>query len=401
MFHQQILAYIYRSPGNRAAPFFAVAEAEDDDLEDLGLKIDFPNAYRTQNDILSIPGLGGRPQIDFFQHRVEQPTVLKWSMDIQQQIASDTTLETGYSGTRGLHLVRGGLMRNVTPSKIAMNGRRLILVNEPQPNPNYNRMRWRDTDGASAYHAFRLSVTKRFSRSFQFQSSYTFSKSTDDSSGWLGSGDFGIGDRRSYFGEKEHGLSSFDVRHSWNTNFVVDLPGGNLEGAAGKVLGGWSLSSILRLNSGSPFNINAEQPRDGRDRFDRVDGSTLDLVAGGDTNPVRSQNPNAYFDVSQFVMPWDPRDPETFFMGNLGRNTLTLPGTTNVDFTLMKDTPLGGENVNLQFRAEFFNLFNRPNFGVPNARVFDRRGRDQVGAAEIEDTRTSAREMQLALKLIF
>ena len=401
MFHQQILAYIYRSPGNRAAPFFAVAEAEDDDLEDLGLKIDFPNAYRTQNDILSIPGLGGRPQIDFFQHRVEQPTVLKWSMDIQQQIASDTTLETGYSGTRGLHLVRGGLMRNVTPSKIAMNGRRLILVNEPQPNPNYNRMRWRDTDGASAYHAFRLSVTKRFSRSFQFQSSYTFSKSTDDSSGWLGSGDFGIGDRRSYFGEKEHGLSSFDVRHSWNTNFVVDLPGGNLEGAAGKVLGGWSLSSILRLNSGSPFNINAEQPRDGRDRFDRVDGSTLDLVAGGNQNPVRSQNPNAYFDVSQFVMPWDPRDPETFFMGNLGRNTLTLPGTTNVDFTLMKDTPLGGENVSLQFRAEFFNLFNRPNFGVPNARVFDRRGRDQVGAAEIEDTRTSAREMQLALKLIF
>ena len=77
-------------------------------------------------------------------------------------------------------------------------------------------------------------------------------------------------------------------------------------------------------------------------------------------------------------------------MGNLGRNTLTLPGTTNVDFTLMKDTPLGGENES-QFRAEFFNLFNRPNFGVPNARVFDRRGRDQVGAAEIEPNLCEAR----------
>ncbi|MCZ6490640.1 MAG: hypothetical protein O7A06_08925, partial [Acidobacteria bacterium] len=98
---------------------------------------------------------------------------------------------------------------------------------------------------------------------------------------------------------------------------------------------------------------------------------------------------------------WDPSDPETFFMGNLGRNTLTLPGTTNVDVTFMKDTPLWGENINLQFRAEFFNLFNRPNFGVPNARVFDRSGRDQVGVAEIEDTRTSAREIQFALKLIF
>ena len=397
MYHQQILAYIYRSPGNRAAPFFAVAEA---DLGDVS-SIDFPNAYTTQNDILSTPGIGGRPQIDFFQYRVEQPTVLKWSLDVQQQIAPDTTLETGYSGTRGLHLVRGGLMRNVTPVDILANGRRLVRVDLPQPNQNYNRMRWRDTDGSSNYHAFRLSVNKRFSRSFQFQSSYTFSKSTDDASGFLGSGDFGIGDRRGYFGEKEHGLSSFDVRQSWNTNFVVDIPTGDLTGAAAKVLGGWSLSSMMRLNSGSPFNISAQQPRDGRRQMLRVDGSTLDLVPGGNQNPVRSQNPNEYFDLSQFVMPWDPTDPSTFVIGNLGRNVITLPGTANVDLTLMKDTPLWGEDVSLQFRAEFFNLFNRPNFGHPNVRLFDRRGRNQVGAAEIEDTRTSAREMQLALKLIF
>lgn len=396
IFHQQILPYVYRSPGNRAAPFFAVAEA---DLGDVDF-IDFPNAYRTQNDILSKPGIGGRPQIDFFQYRASQPAVMKWSFDIQQQVASATTVETGYSGTRGTHLVRGGLMRNVTPSTM-VNGRRLILIRQPQPNQNYNRMRWRDLDGESDYHAFRFTVTKRFSQGFQIQSAYTFSRSTDDASSFLGSGDFRIGDRRNYFGEKEKGLSSFDVRNSWTTNMVVDIPYGNLTGAAEKVLGGWSLSSILRINDGSPFNINNERPRVGRTQMLRVEGSTVDLMPGGDINPVRSQNPNAYIDVSNFAMPWDPTDETTFFVGNLGRNTLTLPGTVNFDFTLMKTFPLWGENTNLQFRTEFFNLFNRPNFGEPSARLFDRRGNPQVDAGEIEDTRTSARELQFALKLEF
>ncbi len=291
-------------------------------------------------------------------------------------------------------------MHNVTPSTM-VDGRRLILINEKQPNQNFNRMRWRDFDASSTYHAFRLTLTKRFSQGYQVQSAYTYSKSTDDSSTFLGSGDFALGDRRGYFGLKEHALSSFDVRNSWTTNFVVDIPYGDLTGAAEKALGGWSVSSIVRLNNGSPFNINNQQPRDGRTQMQRVEGSSVDLVAGGDSNPVRSQNPDEYFDPSQFQMPWDPSDPSTFYLGNLGRNTLTLPGTVNMDFTLMKTTPLWDEGVNLLFRAEFFNLFNRPNFGQPNARLFDRRGRAQVDVGEIEDTRTSARELQFALKLEF
>ena len=88
-------------------------------------------------------------------------------------------------------------------------------------------------------------------------------------------------------------------------------------------------------------------------------------------------------------------------MGNLGRNALTYPGIANMDVSLMKDTKLVGEKLGMQFRAEFFNLFNRPNFGKPGINVFDNQGRRQSAAGEIRATRLSPRQIQLALKLIF
>ena len=88
-------------------------------------------------------------------------------------------------------------------------------------------------------------------------------------------------------------------------------------------------------------------------------------------------------------------------MGNLGRNPLTYPGIANMDVALMKDTRLVGENVGLQFRAEFFNLLNRPNFGKPGINLFDNQGRRQSAAGEIRATRLTPRQIQLALKLIF
>ena len=126
-----------------------------------------------------------------------------------------------------------------------------------------------------------------------------------------------------------------------------------------------------------------------------VGGPRLDLVPGGDQNPVRSQNPDEYFDPAQFSF------PKSFFLGNVGRNHITTPGIANFDFTLMKETPLWGENTNLQFRAEFFNPFNRPNFGIPARSLFDRRGNRRSNAGEITTTRTTSRQIQFALKLVF
>jgi len=390
MYYDQLMSYNLQQSGVRLAPFFSTTQ-----LLRENIVIDFPDAFFTQRDALV--GGGGTPQAEGFQWDAEQPTVMKWSLDVEQQIAPDTTLEAGYSGTRGVHLVRGDIRLNSTPSEIR-DGRRYILITQPLPNPYWSRMRWQIIDGTSHYHAFRLTVKKRFSRSFQFQSAYTFSKSTDDSSTYSGSGEFSAADRRGYLGEKEWGLSSFDIRNNFYTSFMYELPWRDMTGAAGKLLGGWSLSSILRFNDGNPFNLIADQPRLGSFQMREISGpSTLDLVPGGNQNPVRPQNPDEYFDVTQFSF------PTPFFLGNLGRNVTITPGVANVDATVMKDTNISwlGEDTALQFRAEFFNLFNRPNFGIPARNLFDRNGKPRSNAGEITDTRTSSRQIQFALRLVF
>ena len=104
--------------------------------------------------------------------------------------------------------------------------------------------------------------------------------------------------------------------------------------------------------------------------YSPVDGRNLNLIPGGKQNPTRPQNPNQYFDVTQFSY------PEPFFQGNLGRGTVSAPGVANIDASLKKDTAIHalGEGGALEFRAEFFNLLNRPNFAAPAVNLFDRTG---------------------------
>jgi hypothetical protein len=335
-------------------------------------------------------------------------------MDVERQIAPDTTLQLGYSGTRGVHLVRGNLNLNSQPAT-TINGATFVLLTQPVLNPAWARMRWRLMDGTSFYNALRVGVTKRMSHSVQFQSSYTFSKSTDDSSSRNGSTDFGGADQSGYLGAKIHGLSSFDVRHSFFTSVVYDLPGRNMKGFAGSLLGGWSTSSILRFNSGYPLNPTASQPTAtiGGVKYSpsNVDGSKLNLIPGGKQNPVNPQNPNQYFDVTQYI--WAGNcltaacNPVGFFIGNLGRNVLTGPGVANIDLTLNKDfhIPGLGENKKLQFRAEAYNLFNRANFAAPAAAqlsLFNATGVRVSSAGQITSTGShNSRQLQFALKFAF
>ena len=428
VFHDQIMPNAYITAGVRMAPYFSVAETFQENFTPLGLKIDFPNMFVTQNALLR-QNIGSKPQADGFQYEVDQPAVYKWSFDIEQQIVGDLTVEAGYSAGRGTHLIRGAVMLNYTQSALLPNPngpgqQRFILLNPDGAlrNPNYNRMRWRITDATSDYQAFRLAVNKRFSRGFQLQSSYTFSKSTDDTSTWTGSSDFGDSDRRGYGLDKDHGLSAFDVRNSWSTNFTYELPGRTLTGPAGALLGGWITSGVLRFNNGFPLNPEAQQARS-RIRINNVntdftmrfvEGSSIDLVPGGKQNAVSAQNPDAYIDISQYAYPatncvrdratpCDPALPVGAFLGNLGRNTLISPGVASLDFTLMKETklPIISENSSLQLRWELFNLFNRPNFGSPSLTLFARSGAVQGGAGRIESTRSNARQMQFAVRMSF
>jgi hypothetical protein len=140
------------------------------------------------------------------------------------------------------------------------------------------------------------------------------------------------------------------------------------------------------------------------------------VVPGGSNSPVRAEGrePQQYFDPTAFEV----QDPG--YYGNVGRNTLIGPGVSTFDFSLFKNTDLA-EEVMLQFRAEFFNLFNRANFGTPNISVFgsatfeptpcpvgDPAGCDRVTGStflpttgRITQSRTTSRQIQLGLRLVF
>jgi hypothetical protein len=157
-----------------------------------------------------------------------------------------------------------------------------------------------------------------------------------------------------------------------------------------RLLGGWQLGGILTLQNGFPATLTITN----RLSSLGIRQELPDLAPGAGNNPSRPGNPDQYFDPNAFL--W----PATRTLGNLGRNTLTIPGLATVDFSLAKEFKVR-ETSGLQFRFEAFNFFNHPNFGAPDRNIFDRNGVRNSTAGRITNTVTTARQIQLALKYIF
>jgi hypothetical protein len=192
----------------------------------------------------------------------------------------------------------------------------------------------------------------------------------------------------------EWGRMGWDALHRFTTGYVYELPVGRGRAAGGtmpvlldKIIGGWQLNGILQLQSGNPFTIgvsgdiaNIGAPNNNTNRANYV---------GGDPNLPRDERTTSrWFNTAAFAT------PATFTFGNVGRNTVDGPGLISLDASLAKNTFVT-ERVNAQFRAEFFNLPNHPNFSTPGRFV----NTPQFGT--VVGQRTSARQVQLALKLVF
>ncbi len=420
MFPDQILPQNLITWGVRLPPFFANSFVQSTEGTNV-IRIDFPNAFATQPGLISGASPGGRTRAEGMQWNLNQPMVLKWSFGIQRELVRNLSVDIGYSGTRGYHLLRGPIHLNSTPAEMRAypgGGQRLFVeTGLPLPNRYWSWMRWGLSDSTSSYHGLLLTVNKRFSHGLQMQTSYTYSKSTDDSSSWSGTNDF-QSDYVCYSTTKCHALSAFDFRHNFSTNFVYALPGNKLTGPAGVLLGGWQLSGILRLNSGSPLNPIADLPRprinNSNTAATNIFGSSVELVPGGNNNPVNAQNPNKYFDVKQFSPlvvvsgTFPSANQGGYFYGNVGRNVLISPGVANLDVTFTKDTKVRwlGEGGGIQFRTELYNLLNRPNFGNPSStnpynNIFSNTGALKATAGQITTTKISSRQLQFALKILF
>ena len=325
---------------------------------------------------------------------------LRWNLTIEREFLPNTMFSAGYIASRGVHLSHLRDINEPLPTSI-INGQEFRRTGAPRRNTAFSEVRQTAFDSSSRYHSLQLNVRRRFSRGWQFQTAYTWSKLIDTASSGGAKREFTQSTSIATSPDNinfDRGLSNFDVRHIFVSNFTYEIPFGrgrtylsSLSGVGNAILGGWALNGILSLSSGNPVTVRVGADWDNNDE---VDADRPNLVAGKSSNPVLG-GPEAYFDVNSFEL------PTRGFRGNLGRNTVIGPGLANVDLSLFKTTNFT-EGLALQFRLEAFNILNRVNFQPPAfPGLVDRTGRAVPTAARITATATRARQVQFGLKLVW
>lgn len=357
-----------------------------------------------------------------------QPYVNQWSLDVQRRLPFDTVISVGYVGNKGTHIDQTVELNAPAPSILPNpGGRRPIpsFVDGPGgPVRPLNRLRWLTSDGNSWYHALQINAQKRFSRGLQMNIAYTFSKAMGEGYGRNeGGGAIPNSYQNPFNRAAEKTRYGFDFRHSAVINFLYELPtpGAFKSGPAKFIFGGWQTNGIVVLRSGLPFSVtqtNTINTIEGHVRPDRLQDGKLD-------NPTVDKwfNPDA-FRVVTCQQPGNVntdagRALNTYLAqfckyGSAGQGILEGPGFKNVDFSLMKNIPIK-EAFRLQFRAEIFNIFNTPQFAVPNSGLnaataflptsaggaFPTQVTPSRGPGSISSLVAPMRQMQFGLKLLF
>jgi hypothetical protein len=265
-------------------------------------------------------------------------------------------------------------------------------------NAVWNTTHW-FSQGISSYHGLEVDVNRRLGRGLQFRGAYTFAKTLDDGDNMNTS----VATNSPAFvanplqPKADYGRASFDVRHVAVINATYDLPFGRSDAAHGRrwvewLIGNWQLSGIQTLQSGLPFTpqLSYNPSNDGDTR-----NPVRPSVNPNFTGEIIQGGPNRYFNPDAFVQPL----PGTY--GNVGRNTLQGPPLVETDLSLTKKFSFS-ERWNMQFRSEFFNVFNHTNFNVPNPVVFaSATGGPSPTAGVITATSTTSRQIQFGLKLMW
>ena len=295
----------------------------------------------------------------------KNPYVQQWTLSVQREIFKNTTLEVNYLGNKGTHL----LTRNNIAQAFAPDPNNITPVADRKPYLNFTGVyidsEWR---GRSNYQAGNIKLEHR-SSSLTLQAAYTWSKSLDDKSAAAGIGASGGGFQGfmdNHRPELDYGLSDFDVKSHFVTNFVYELPIGrgkrylsSANRAVDAVVGGWQVGGIVTLQKGFPFSINANDQNCLLDMPFCANLNRADLISGQDPNSG-PKNTAEWFNTAAFVQPGPG------FYGTTPRNYLRAPGLNNWDMALDKSIAFT-ERMRLQLRLEAFNTFNHPHFNAPNS----------------------------------
>ena len=357
------------------------------------------------------------------QPDMKTPTLISWSLRVERELSLKTSLSVGYIGSHGYHELIGidanepfPVICPASPCPATYPAGFGALAGTPVPagayyvptnvraNPTIaNTWTW-FSEGDSSYHALQVDLNHRFSSGFSLRGVYTYSKALDDgdslnatTSGGgpaLASNPFNLA--------ADKGLATYDVQHMFSANATYALPFGRgqrfanaLSGFANGLVSGWWVNSIITAQGGFPFSPQLSyNPSNNGDTRNPVRPFVNPAFSG----PVILGTPAKWFDPNAFLAP-PSNAANAGFYGNLGRNTLRGPGLAAWDFSTMKDTKLT-ERLNLQFRAEIFNLLNRANFNMPNEVAFTPSGISPTAGA-ITSTTTTSRQVQFGLKLLW
>ena len=306
----------------------------------------------------------------------------QFNLTVEHELPSSLLLKASYVANLGRHLDTSYNLNQAVPGAGAVNNRRPFFG----VRPTLADVTWAVSDGLAAYHAFQFSAEKRLTAGLSGLLSYTWGHSIDTVGQNFGGGSDGPLPQDPLNRRADRGNSPFDIRHRLTVAWNYSLPFGKGKkwlsggGPAEYVLGGWQINGINTFQTGLPFTptANTSTLNTGTaSRPNRTGNGTLD-------NPTIDR----WFDTSAFAT------PAQFSYGNSGRNILYGPGRVNMDFSLFKDFRLV-EAVKLQFRTEFFNVFNHAQFDLPNAAV----GASNAGT--ITGIVGTPRQIQFGLKLVF
>jgi hypothetical protein len=337
------------------------------------------------------------------------PYSMQWNFNIQQNLPGEILLEAAYVGTRGLQLSRNdesGLSLNqLDPKHMALGAQLNQTVDNPffgivnsgvlaaarisraqllRPYPQFTDIIPLYSTGASSnYHALQVSFSKRFSRGFQFEGSYTWAKAIQEA----------LSHVDSYYMRASRSLADYDIAHRFVASYIYELPfgrgrrfGTDWNRAVNAVLGGWQVNGFTNYQSGTPLSISGNNVAGLFNPRGLANNNGQSAKLSGDVKGRLLR----YFDTSVFSQ------PAAFTFGNTQPTSpdLRSPDLRNWDLSLFKEFDLR-EGLRLQFRTEAFNAFNRVRFSSPTTAVTS----NQFG--QIASQSNAPRQIQFGLKLMF
>jgi hypothetical protein len=286
------------------------------------------------------PNLGGFPwhKPDIY--------VNQYNLSVATQIGNDMAVQVAYLGNHGVNLWREYGINYFDPALGA------------RPLPQFGNVTLQGNSGFNSYNGMQVSVKRRMDKGFMFDFEYSLGHGIDDVDD---QGLFASDPQNAQNIKAERGNGSGDIRHNVSFNTMYELPFGrgkrflgSATGAKDRVVGGWTINALGILRTGVAATVHGTNTfGDGNftnQRPDRAPG----------VSQYGSGAPDNFLNGAAYLMPADG----TF--GNLGRNTFYGPSYKQIDFSILKKTQIS-ESKNVEFRAEFFNLFNHPNFDEPNS----------------------------------